>query len=262
MLLWAGRELIGAQPQHAASRWFCSKTKNFLVYSTDAALAPRFADHCEAQRKQVADRWFGEAAIDSWNKSRCIVVLHPTAKEYVLAVGRGGEQTSGCSTTRVNKGTVEYRRIDLRADRGDPLTAALPHELTHVVLTDKFLDRPIPRWADEGMAILADPPHKQRGHERDARLAATSSARFTARELLHLADYPSPTRQAAFYGQSGALVNFFVLRGGHAKFLDFVEQSMTEGSDQALHAVYKIAGTAELERLWVRHAAENLVAQD
>jgi hypothetical protein len=262
VFLWAGRELTGAQPQRAASRWFCSKTESFLVYSTDATLSPRLADQCETQRKQLADRWLGEAAIHSWNKCRCIVVVHPTAKEYALTVGQGGEQTSGCSTTRVNQGTVEYRRIDLRADRGDPLTAALPHELTHVVLTDKFLDRPIPRWADEGMAILADPLHKQRGHERDARLATESATRFTARELLHLADYPSQARQAWFYGQSAALVNFFVTRGGHAKFLDFVERSMSEGSDKALHAVYEIAGTTELDRLWVRHAAENLVAQD
>jgi hypothetical protein len=262
LLLCAGREAIGAERQQVTSRWHCSTTESFQVYSTDPKLAPRLADHCEARRTQLANRWLGDSTIDSWGKCRCIVVVHPSAKEYALAVGRGGEHTSGCSTARVNKGVVEYRRIDLRSDRGDPLTAALPHELTHVVLTERFLDRPIPRWADEGMAILADPLPKQQGHQRDAQLATASAARFTARELLHLADYPPPSRQTAFYGQSAALVKFFVSRGGHAKFLDFVERSMTEGSDKALHVVYQIANATELERLWVRHAADKLVAQD
>ncbi len=260
--LWASSEAVGAQPRPAANRWYCSTTENFLTYTTDATLGPRLANHCESQRKCLAEQWLGEDATCSWNTRRCIIVVHPTAKEYVAAVGRGGEQSSGCSTTQVSKGTIVFRRIDLRADRGDPLTAALPHELTHVVLADRFIDRPLPRWADEGMAILADPLPKQQSYQRDAQLASVSAARFTARDLLLMVDYPLEKQKAAFYGQSAALVKYLVSRGGAKKFLNFVERSMSDGSDEALRAVYEITDVAELERLWLRDGTEILVARE
>ena len=48
-------------------------------------------------------------------------------------------------------------RTNLRADHPQVLTAILPHEVTHVVLADLFTTQQIPRWADEGMAVLAEP---------------------------------------------------------------------------------------------------------
>ena len=39
--------------------------------------------------------------------------------------------------------------------------------MTHVVLADLLNGRQPPRWADEGMAILADTRDKQLLHERD-----------------------------------------------------------------------------------------------
>jgi hypothetical protein len=259
--IWGSGYLMAAEPRSASTHWHCSASDNFLTYTTDATLGQHLAKHCEAQRKHLAKQWLGDGAA-AWGKCRCIVVVHPTARAYAAAVGRGGEQSTGCSTVRFNYGKLIYRRIDLRADRGDPLTAALPHELTHMVLADKFLDRPLPRWADEGMAILADPVHKQQGHQRDAQLATIGIVRFSARELLQMVDYPPATRQAAFYGQSAALVKFLVARGGHKKFLDFVDRSMTDGSDQALRATYQIGNSAELEQLWRRHTIETLVARE
>ena len=38
------------------------------------------------------------------------------------------------------------------------LACVVPHETTHLVLGDLFADAPLPRWADEGMAVLAEPP--------------------------------------------------------------------------------------------------------
>ncbi len=41
------------------------------------------------------------------------------------------------------------------------MTAILPHEVTHVVLADLFTTQQIPRWADEGIAVLAEPNAEQ-----------------------------------------------------------------------------------------------------
>jgi hypothetical protein len=40
----------------------------------------------------------------------------------------------------------------------------LPHEITHVVLADRFNTKPMPRWADEGMAVLTEPVEKKQAH--------------------------------------------------------------------------------------------------
>ena len=43
----------------------------------------------------------------------------------------------------------------------------LPHEATHVVLAGQFGDQPVPRWADEGMAVLTEPRDKIDRHLRN-----------------------------------------------------------------------------------------------
>ncbi|MCC7085718.1 MAG: hypothetical protein IT427_12010 [Pirellulales bacterium] len=259
----AGTVAKSASPPTTSARWHRCCTKNFLTYSTDALLAQQLARNCESKRDELAKRWLGEAESNSsWSNCRCCVVVHPTAAAYAAAVGHSGESSSGCSTVRVSGGRLVCRRIDLRADCTDPLTAALPHELTHIVLADKFLDRSLPRWADEGMAILADPPQTQSGHRRDAQSAMLSASSFSVDDLLQMTEYPPPTRQTAFYGQSAALARFLVDRGGHKKLVDFVDLSMAEGSDRALSAIYHISNTAELDQLWRRATVESFVAQN
>lgn len=79
----------------------------------------------------------------------------------MAAVGPGSEHTVGSSLVTVDKAKIASRRIDLLGDQTEFLTAALPHELTHVILRDRLMSTPPPRWADEGMAVLADTEAKQ-----------------------------------------------------------------------------------------------------
>lgn len=256
------RQALAAEPPAATKCWHYRVTENFRVYGADASLVSSLSVHCEAQREKLSRKWLGPETGNTWGECRCAVVVHPTAAAYAAAVGRGGEQSTGCSTTRVHAGRIIYRRIDLRADRGNPLTAALPHELTHVVLADKFLDRPLPRWADEGMAVLADPVSKQQAHQRDAELATFGAIGFSVRDLLEMPDYPPTNRQVAFYSQSASLVKFLVSLDGFDRFVNFVDRSMTQGSDEALRATYHIQSVAELEGMWRKKMAETLVARE
>jgi hypothetical protein len=81
-------------------------------------------------------------------------VLHPTSDSYAREIKT--TQTAGSTLIEFRGDKVALRRVDLRADQTSFLTNALPHELTHVVLADRFAACPIPHWADEGMAILAE----------------------------------------------------------------------------------------------------------
>jgi hypothetical protein len=179
---------------------------------------------------------------------QCEIVVHRDLPDYVAYLGPASQQTSGCATIRIDQGRVVMRRIDLCADALDWRTESLPHELTHVVLADRFATRRVSPWADEGIAMLAESPEK-----RDRRLAALhrvadAGATYTLRDLMDVHTNPEPALRDAFYGQSVALVSLLLQWGTRKQLLEFAEASQTQGPDAALAAVYGNRPVAELER--------------
>jgi hypothetical protein len=171
----------------------------------------------------------------------------------VAAVGRGSERTVGSSLNRVEKDRVVSRRIDLLGGQTDFLTAALPHELTHVILRERFMKTKLPRWADEGIAILADTEAKQGRHFKDLQDAIAGRTTFSVAALVAMDGYPRSDRFGAFYGQSASLTEFLVSRKTPATFIQFIERADSDGYDKALEQYYGISGLADLDRQWRQH---------
>ncbi len=248
-----GVELSGCNKctvQPPTAYWGEQLSANFVVHfpNRHATQAAAAAETCEALRQQLADYWTDDAvSLPNWQQ-RCHVVLHATAAGYVRAVGEGAQNTSGCATLKRLKGQVISRRIDLRLDRPDPLARVLPHELTHVLLADLCAVETLPRWADEGTALLADTAEKQTGHLRDFHAARQAGTARRATALLALADYPPASEQAAFYGQSLALVQLLVEKKSPAQFLRFLEAGEENGYPAALSDHYGLGEVATLER--------------
>ena len=121
----------------------------------------------------------------------------------------------------------------------------------HVVLNDRFLDRPLPRWADEGVALLADPAAKQTAHERDLQTAISTGTRIRLAALVRMNEYPI-NQAAAFYAQSFSVARLLVDRANEATFLDFMDRAMKHGYDVALAKTYGIRSIDELERVWTQ----------
>jgi hypothetical protein len=117
-------------------------------------------------------------------------------------------------------------------------------------VAERFTQRRIPRWADEGMAILAEPAEKQERRRVALRQSLGGNQAFSARELSVLREYPAPARRDLFYGQSASLVAYLIERESPAKFLEFVELSTQGSPDQALAKVYGVARWDELENDW------------
>ena len=70
------------------------------------------------------------------------------------------------------------------------LPRILPHEVTHIVLMYHFR-RPIPRWADEGAAILSENASKLAEHDRRiAQILRTPCKAYTLHFLFNTDDYP------------------------------------------------------------------------
>ncbi|MBS0266305.1 MAG: hypothetical protein JSS02_30525 [Planctomycetes bacterium] len=229
--------------------WLVQETDSFRVFcAPQLPEAPRLPATCEALRRQLLDTWsVGEPL--AW-QPRCDIVVHSTVAGYSRELGLESRQSSGCATIELSGKQVKKRRVDLRADAADWLTTALPHELTHVVLADQFASQQIPRWVDEGIAILAEPASRQAQRRQALQRALTHVPRLTAQDLMALRDYPTGARRDLFYGESAALVAWLVERDSPARFLEFVQASQTQGWQRALTDIYHIESTAELDRLW------------
>jgi hypothetical protein len=212
-----------------------------------AANRNRSIDRRDAAGRDDADADKDEVA---WSP-RCLVVVHGDALSYLRAVPRG-ERTVASAWVETEAGRVVTRQIDVRGDRADWLDGALAHELVHVLAADRFVRTPMPRWADEGLALLADPHRKQTLHDADFRRASALRRQFRLAELLAMEDYPSPERMTTFYGQSASVVRFLAARGEPTEFVDFVEHALEHGYDAALRKIYDLDGVPELEIEWAK----------
>src|SRR5262249_40158478 len=131
------------------------ESANFRVFHTDRELAERIARGAEIARETQIRRWTGTSPGSNWSP-RCEIHVYPSAEVFSKETGQAPE-SPGFSSMSLSEGRVVGRRINLRADEPRLILAILPHEVTHVVLADLFANQKIPRWADEGMAVLAEP---------------------------------------------------------------------------------------------------------
>jgi len=236
-------------------------TANFIVQSTsDTAAAHALGAQCETLLAELKGKWFaasdpqteprgGEQADSTWTP-KCVVVIHDTPASYLHWVP-GGERTVGSSWIESSQGKIVARRIDIRGDKPNWFEGALPHELIHVLLADRFGAKPPGRWAEEGWAILVDPTEKQFRHDADLRRALARGEHFRLGEMLELTEYPGAERITAFYGQSASLVRFLAERRTPAEFSAFLKRAASHGYDAALREHYDIDGVADLERRWL-----------
>ncbi|MFO0843356.1 MAG: hypothetical protein U0797_13315 [Gemmataceae bacterium] len=146
------------------------------------------------------------------------------------------------------------RRVDIRGDDPNFLVGVLPHETTHVVLAGRFGQHHVPRWADEGMAVLSEPRDRVELHLRNLPTHRRDGTLFGVAELMKMADYPEPRRVGAFYAQSVSLVDFLTKKKDAATFSRFLREALDGRYDAALERHYGYRSFADLELEWHGHA--------
>lgn len=221
-----------------AQGWMVAESENFIVFHReDPAFAERVARVAETTRRTMAHKWFGKEEA-AWTP-KCEVILHPTAEDYTKMTGVPGASPGHARIETDPSGTrVVSRRLDLRCDQSGLVEAVLPHEATHVVLAGRFGKHHVPRWADEGIAVLSEPTHKIEQHRRNLLQEARAGKLFALQELMGMNDYPHPKRIGAFYAQSVFLVDFLTRAKGPTVFTAFVRDGLDTGWDGALRRHY------------------------
>lgn len=230
--------------------WTLVESSNFRCWSQLTEIQARqLAESCETWRSRLRATWISEGDQSSW-RPKCDVYVHSTRAGYNQTLGRAGDMSVGSTIMNFDQGRTIQRRIDVRSDASDWSNAALPHELTHVVLGERFKGHALPRWADEGIAMLSESADKHR--ERLDNLQQMLSGRSTLliSDLTSATRLPAPHLRDAFYGQSLALSSLLIRKSSPARFADFVEDSITTSMTAALRKHYALAGLDDLQREW------------
>jgi hypothetical protein len=228
-------------------------TANFQVVHVEKhrALAEQIARTAESAREGQWKRWNPTIADPGWSP-RCEIVLFPTAEDFSRETLQP-PGSPGFSTMGMNGGRVVLRRVHLRVDHPNLLKAILPHEVAHVVLADLFPQRQIPRWADEGMAVLAEPQDEQALRAADLDEPLKSGRLFRVSDLMGM-DYPEAQHWPLYYAQSVSLTRYLVESGTPDQFIRFVQESQRAGFEPALKQVYAIPGYTDLQSRWLTYA--------
>ncbi len=236
-------------------RWQLRESANFRVFHVDPKLAEKVVQVAEATRRDQTKRWSGSLPPAPW-QPKCEIYLYPTAGQYAQMTGQP-DDSPGFSTMGMNQGEIISRRVNVRTDHEGLLAAVLPHEVTHVILADFFREQQIPRWADEGMAVLTEPVTEQKRRASDLVEPLGKNLLFPIETLMKM-DYPDNRYWSLYYAQSVSLTRFLVEQGTPAQLVEFLQGSQANGFEAELRRVYKIDGFNDLQARWVVYARANL----
>jgi hypothetical protein len=258
--------------RYESGGWQVYETRNFRLHfvGREPQLAA-MAKTCEQTRASLRRIWL--AADNSASKPRsrvglvsaesdepwspkCDVYLYSDPKHYARCAGTPAE-TRGTSNLQIGQGKVWTRRIHMRIDQAGYLEDVLPHELTHVVLADRFNTRVIPRWADEGIAMLTEPPQRREEWLQTIAKARQNGSLFSLRELLTAKKYPTnQARATLFFAQSVAFVDYIVSERSESELIRLIETGETSSYDRAVRELFSVHGLAALEPHWTAWLAD------
>ena len=247
-----------SNPSLAAEPGATHKTANFVVTAPTAEIAREVAAAAEIQRTTAARRWFGKD-MDAWSR--------PCTIRVTLALGPTGGATSfDFARGAGEKPEVTFAFVDLRGDLRQLLSSILPHEMTHLVFAHHF-GRALPRWADEGVAILAESSTDQEAHDARCRDLLNEGRGVRLRVLLGMMDYPKD--MMATYTQGHSIVRFLsglsprpVEEGDDGdplrsttRFIQFLERGVEANTaaswDRAAKELYGYESVDALEKAWL-----------
>ena len=218
--------------------WSVCESAHFKVYHNDPKLGEQVAQIAESTRAAVIRKWLGQDV--AWEQP-CQIYVHPTADSYHRQSGMPPTAPghSDYDADKSDASIIHYRRVFVRADHPHMLSAILPHEVTHVVLNGQFGRRLLPRWADEGMAVLSEPYSRIEMHLTPLADTYRQGQALTVQELLTVDDYPKDrSKVASFYGQSVCMVEYLCTVKGPQAFVAFMRDANREGDAAALQRNY------------------------
>jgi hypothetical protein len=244
----AAPEIVVKHSRAPGAKWALADTPNFRIFhNLDQAQAEKIARIAETTRTSMQKKWFGQVSPD-W-EPRCDLYIHENAESYARETGQS-QSTPGHATISSKGERIISRRLDMRLDAANMLDGVLPHETTHVVLAGRFGPNFIPRWADEGMAMLTQPREQLEVFLKNLPAHRSESELFTVQQLMEMKDFPQRHLHGMFYAQSLSVVDYLTSLRGPQEFVAFLNDGLRTGYEAALRKHYGIAGYQALQTQW------------
>jgi hypothetical protein len=214
-------------------------TTNFLVEAPTPQIAQQIGQKAEFYRKEKALLWLGHE-MPPWPE-RC--PLH-------VRVTMNGP--SGATRFAFDRGQILSRDMHIEGPLDRILDSVLPHEITHTVFAEYFR-MPVPRWADEGAAVLSEDDIERDRHDRLVRqVLNTPGRKIPLRRLFSLTQYPGDVM--VLYAEGFSVSNYLVGISDRPTFLRFIAHGMSaNGWDSAVRTYYHVNRVEELEETWLAY---------
>jgi hypothetical protein len=217
-----------------------TKQGNFIVEAPTQAIAEQVGQSAEYYRREKAMQWLGQE-MPPWPEP-CPIHVTVTMND------NGG----GATSFAFDRGWVLGQRMEIEGSLNRLLASVLPHEVTHTVFAQYFR-QPVPRWADEGGAVLSEDELERQRHDALVRnILNTPGRAIPLRRLFPMRDYPK-NDVMALYAEGFSVTSFLVSQSNRQQFLAFVNHGMYYGWDDAARKYYSYKDVNDLEQAWLKH---------
>ena len=214
------------------------KRYDFPDFRQALGFTNRVGTLAEEYRKEKAMLWLGHE-MPKWG-TPCPIQVKATL------AGAGG-----ATTFDFRDGCIWSQHMQIEGALDKLLNSVLPHEVTHTVLAYYFRC-PLPRWADEGGAVLSENDEERNRHEQRCRQLVGSGQAYPLERLFRMREYPRNVE--ALYAQGYSVTNFLVSASNRQTFLSFLRTAMQNDNwDNALQTHYHYRSVRELEQAWLNH---------
>jgi len=231
-------------PAASSQDWQVVKSSHFIVmYTGDEVFAKSVSDKAEAYYNVIADDLGFTRYQNFWVwDNRVKILIYPTARAFADA----------CQTPVWAIGGASYARHEIASYQQSGtgfLTSLLPHELSHLILSDFIGHDRVPLWLTEGFAQWEQEGRKSTG------LAPGQGFRLKDLMVADIRQDPDPQRVAVFYAQSASVVGFMITTYGGTTFGSFCK-ALRDGKtvEAALASSYSsdLPSLDGLEQKWLK----------
>lgn len=203
------------------------------------------------------------------SRAHGLAVVAPLPSRCHLRIEPQGDRAWGHCVVSYAGGRLADASIEIHGPT-DTLPATLAHELVHLFLAHLF-GRHLPLWANEGLAVLAEPESGRRNWRRLACDLRFRERLWPLHTLLRRQKSPAAERERdACYAQAASLVECLVAREGggppaRRTLLAFLAEGATRDwydYTNELRRHYDLIDERDLERAWHAFLDDPLTRQD
>jgi hypothetical protein len=219
------------------------RTPNFQVTAPDAQSAELVGKWAEHHRREGAVQWLGKE-MPAW------------CDPCPLSVTVTMDAPHGKTSFTYQSGRVCKMEMSMSGPLDRLVYSVLPHEITHTILAHHF-GCAIPRWADEGAAVLSECEAEQQRHAAMTAILLNNKKHFRLRTLFLMTEYPAKAEEVtALYCQSFAVADYLVKQKDRARFLKLVADGLAAKDwEKAVQTGYGFKSVDDLEENWLKSLA-------